>query len=96
MLTIWKFPLTVEDEQRIHPPKGAEFLTIQIQNGEPCLWALVDTDRPKDSIKLITKGTGHPIKDKEIGKYIGTYQYKGNFVFHVFHSWSPDYENHRD
>jgi hypothetical protein len=93
-LVVWGFPLEITDSQIIHPPKGAEFLSIQTQNNTPVLWALVDSDRPKDAIELITKGTGHPIKDNEVGEYIGTYQIREyeshNLVFHVFHNYVPD------
>ena len=88
-LTIWKYPILIDDEQIITPPKGAEILTIQVQDMQPYLWALVDPDRPPDRIKLITKGTGHPIGDKEVGEYVGTYQF-GKLVFHVFHPWRPE------
>lgn len=88
MMSVWKYPLLIEDEQLIHPPKGAQFMLIAMQDTTPTLWALVDTDRPQDSIRLITKGTGHPIGDKEIGNWIGSYQTKQGLVFHVFHTWA--------
>ncbi len=44
MISIWKFNLQTIDKQEIQMPVGAELLTVQIQNGEPCLWARVDTN----------------------------------------------------
>jgi hypothetical protein len=47
------------------------------------LWAIVNPEARKESIKLITIGTGHPVPRDLI--YIGTYQINdGRFVFHIF------------
>lgn len=90
-LEVWKFPLTTEDEQKIHPPKGWEFLCIQNVREVPVVYMLVNPLMPRDSVVLITKGTGHPIEYKEIGDYLSTYQLeKGMLVFHVFRNWSPE------
>lgn len=85
--TIWKYELTITDCQNISMPEGAEILTVQNQNGIPCLWVLVN---PKNKTKLRTFeifGTGHPILSGmgTSRKYISTFQMKnGNIVFHVF------------
>jgi len=42
---IWKFDLNIfADSQAIRMPIGAEILTVQTQDGKPCLWAVVDAD----------------------------------------------------
>ena len=84
MSAIWKYPLQVTDEQTIDMPSGAEALTVQVQNGTPCLWARVDPAAPTTPRKIITHGTGHPVPETT-GRYIGTYQIDGGaLVFHVF------------
>ena len=87
MQTIWKFELTTTDEQTIEIPLGAEFLTVQVQNNNPCIWALVDPSQPTEKRHIEIYGTGHRIHT-DIGverKYIGTYQLNGgSLVFHVF------------
>ena len=84
MNSIWKYPLKVVDEQTLDVPEGAEVMTVQVQNGTPCLWARVDPAAPKIPRKIITRGTGHPVPET-IWRYIGTYQIKdGALVFHVF------------
>jgi hypothetical protein len=83
MMSIWKFPLAVVDDQIIEMPRG-QFLTIATQGGMPQLWALVDTDSKKTKRRLRTYGTGHPV-DGDIGAFLGTYQLDGGaLVFHVF------------
>lgn len=89
MITIYKYPLIVTDEQEISMPLGAEILTVQTQNGIPCLWAKVDTSRPVDVRGIQMYGTGHPMEsgagEGEVGKYVGTFQlHGGSLVFHVF------------
>jgi len=82
---IWKFELETTDKQRIKIPLGAEILTIQTQDGVPCIWALVNPDNTNEDIFIEIFGTGHEINygmgaDR---KYLGTYQL-GSLVFHVF------------
>lgn len=84
MKTIWKSPLEITDRQTIQMQPDAEILTVQVQNGVPCIWAHVDPEQPMAVREILTVGTGHPAPD-EIEGYIGTYQtYGGQFVWHVF------------
>lgn len=86
MRTIWKFELQITDEQITYIPAHAVVLTIQMQYGKPCLWALVDPTAEKLSRKIITHGTGHSVPETT-GDYIGTYMINnGELVFHVFES----------
>jgi hypothetical protein len=83
MKTIYKYPILVVDEQTVIMPFGAEILTVQMQNGQPCLWALVDTSNPINQRHIQVRGTGHDCSDA--GRYIGTFQMEnGELVFHVF------------
>jgi len=83
MKTIWKYALLVADRQELQMPTGANFLAVQVQREEICLWALVDTDNPLVGRRIHTYGTGQGLG--ELGTYIGTYQLRGGgLVFHVF------------
>lgn len=86
MKTIHKLSLNIRDEQEVLLPEDAEILTVQIQNGIPCIWAIVDTKNDLKHRKIVTIGTGHEISNMgRFQKYIGTYQYDANnLVFHVF------------
>jgi hypothetical protein len=85
MKAIWKYPLGITDIQTVSMPKGAEILTVQIQLGGVCLWAMVDPEAPKEDRIIITYGTGHPIDSPHLLRYIGTYQIPERvLVFHVF------------
>jgi hypothetical protein len=84
MQAIWKFPLLIQDGQAVSMPAGAKVLCVQVQNGVPCLWALVDPTAPKLSRNFFTFGTGHPIDPTGL-EFVGTYQIDGGaLVFHVF------------
>lgn len=83
-MTIWKFPLAVTDHQVVMMPEGARILTVQMQQGTPFIWALVDEAARLENRTVRTVGTGHQI-ETEIGDYIGTYQLNHVLlVFHVF------------
>jgi hypothetical protein len=84
MRTIWKYQLDVTDVQRLAIKRGAQILTVQAQNGVPCIWAVVDPSEPSEVRTFCMYGTGHRITE-EIGQYIGTFQlHDGNLVFHLF------------
>jgi len=84
METIWKYELLTIDNQVIEMPINAEILTVQTQNGSPCLWARVNTSNPNEIRKITVCGTGHELP-KSAGEYIGTYKMSGDaLIFHVF------------
>ena len=85
--TIWKFNLKATDTQTIEMPAGAVVLTVQVQNGTPCLWAMVDPEESASKRIFKTFGTGHQIDNSRNVPllFVGTYQLlDGNLVFHVF------------
>jgi hypothetical protein len=83
-LAIWKFPLEVTDMQNVTMPMGSKLLTVQLQNGAPCLWALCDTTAPMRLRTVWIFGTGHPVP-MHAGEYLGTFQlHSGTLVFHAF------------
>lgn len=83
--TIWKFVLNLADEQDVLMPEGAAILSCQVQNGTPCIWALVRPDAPTQEVRRIQIfGTGHPM-DVTPKVFVGTFQIHGGaLVFHVF------------
>lgn len=83
MLSIYKYPLRIDDEISLVMPVGAELLTTQIQSDIPCLWAKVDTRAPMVRRIFRWRGTGHPADG--LGEYVGTVQmHGGGLVFHLF------------
>lgn len=84
MRTIWKYPIVAQDYFEIEMPKDAEVLCVQLQHDTPCIWALVDPEKKRETKRFRLAGTGHLIKEENL-KYIGTFQlYEGELVFHLF------------
>lgn len=85
MKTIWKFELKVTDRQAILLPPNSEPLSVQVQKGAVCLWAMADDKAPAtEPLKIRILGTGHPIIGS-IGRHLGTFQLSGgDLVFHAF------------
>ena len=84
---IWKFELSEKGNQRIELPLDYEILALQTQNGNPCLWVLVDLKKPKEIETFEIYGTGHEIHyDMGIDReYVGTWQEQGGLlVWHLF------------
>lgn len=84
--TVYKYPLEIEDEQVVLLPTGARILTVQQQNNNIFLWALVNPTSPNvQAFTIRIHGTGHAISDSDELEYINTVQlYGGKLVFHVF------------
>lgn len=88
MKVIYKYPLGKIQHNsviEIEMPKGAKVLDIQMQNGDPVVWAIVN---PKHSLRkrvFHVFGTGFEMHDYEKKHYdhINTVQ-DGLLVWHIF------------
>jgi hypothetical protein len=80
MKKIYKYELTSQD-CTLKLPKGAEILTVKLQNTTPTLWALVDPEAELEARHICIVGTGWDVEDNM--KYITTY-IDGYFVWHIF------------
>jgi hypothetical protein len=87
MLTVRKYPFTVDDRVEIAMPAGARILKVECQGETPCVWALVNPDRPLERRRFRIVGTGMEILD-DLGRHIATFQH-GRFVWHVFENIEP-------
>lgn len=80
-LTIWKYAIPVESEAVVEMPEGAEILTVQLQDGQPAIWARVNGAGKRVPRTFRWRGTGHAANG--VGAYVGTVQ-AGPLVFHLF------------
>lgn len=80
---VWKF--AINPKTTLEMPKGASILTMQLQNGIPCIWALVNPENEKELRYFEIYGTGDSI-DCVGKKYIGTFQVQSSIVlvYHLF------------
>lgn len=81
---VYKYQLLASDWTTVYMPDGAEPLCVQVQGGQPFLWARVTIGSPPVNHHFRIAGTGHDLGNR-VGKYIDTFQLdNGNLVFHVF------------
>lgn len=87
---IWKYNLSYSIIFSLEIPQGFETLCVDMQAGEPCLWALVDPDAKKINYEFKCMGTGHEFSSEivEQHSYLGTVQ-EGPFVWHYFKKLKP-------
>ncbi len=79
-MTIWKFPVSIDDHFTLQMPRGAKVLSVGVQatpqagpprpadqREVPFLWALVDPDPDlgTETRHFLLAGTGHPRPDLE-------------------------------
>lgn len=83
MITIYKYPFEITDEQSLTVPNLAVFRHIGLDPaGQPCIWLEVDTDRETNTLPLFVIGTGHP-KPTGAKKFLGSFN-QGPFMWHVY------------
>lgn len=85
MVTIYKYPLKIQDKQELSLPSPARALSVGVQGGKLVLWAVVDPDGTVfQPCQIVIYGTGHPIEDEGEYKFLGTVQMPNGLVWHVF------------
>ncbi len=83
MLTVWKYPIPIKDRFTLFMPAIMEPLSVQMQDGQPVFWALVNPAYTFINFSFRLVGTGHSLEDITSFTYIGTFQLTG-LVFHLF------------
>lgn len=81
MLTIHKYKITGTGP--IEMPVQQKILTAQFQKDALYIWAMVETDNPKEKVMFELVGTGHEVLPNSKRLYIATAQ-EGSYVWHLF------------
>ena len=83
-MKVFKYELD-PSTQKLELPVAAQVLTVQVQNGCPYIWALVDETLTTTETRYFPiYGTGHRMRSGP-RTYVGTFQLEsGALVFHVF------------
>ena len=81
-MRIYKYGLECVDTQAVMMPKGAEVLSVQLQDGELTAWAKVDTTAKREPRVFRIMSTGYDTVEDGL-HYLGTVP-RGEFVWHVF------------
>ena len=87
MRTIHKYKLDTfvfypDERSTFNMPSVRKYLTINMQDGMPCLWVEVEDESEYTPVEITVVGTGNPIPN-EFNNYIGTVQ-DGTMVWHYF------------
>lgn len=61
MKVVHKFPVTQAWEQTFEVSEGAQVLDIELSNGQPCVWILLDPNAPKVPLTIFAVHTGQPL-----------------------------------
>lgn len=85
MTTIYKYRLAIESSIEIKMPYASKPIHAGLDpSGDPCVWAIVNTDNPIHERTFHVCGTGNPLTQAERdGRHIGSFQ-QGPFMWHVF------------
>lgn len=84
MMTVFKYRLAIADSNIVHGPIVRP-LSVAIQRGTPCLWAVVDTRMPNAEHEVICVGTGCDMSDLSPNDYLNTIiSADGGTVLHWF------------
>ncbi len=84
MITIYKYQFVIADAVEILMQQNAKILSVQLQDGIPTMWALVDTEPGVEIRHFEVVGTGQQLDGLIVFKtHIGTIQANG-LVWHIF------------
>ncbi len=84
---IYKYPLKMAIMQEVALPQRTKILSIQFQQDQLVLWALIDDKSEPVSIAIEIFGTGHIIDPPACGMdrtHLATAQHADGMVWHVF------------
>jgi len=82
MRTIWKYSFIIScSPQQVGIPEDSEYLHVEMQGSNLCLWALVEPSNKPIKHDFMVYGTGFPIEDGY--EYVGTGLENG-LVWHLF------------
>ncbi len=83
-MVVWKYRLTW-GYQEIEMPFDAVPLTARDQKGAGEMWVGVEPGAPKETRAFCTVGTGEPITEDRLKRYVGTCLFQeAALVAHVF------------
>lgn len=81
---VWKFAVVGTSFKHL-VPEGARFLAVQVQDGSPQMWLLVDPERPRVKMNFRVVATGEEFEAGAVAEYLGTFQVEWT-VWHLFKS----------
>jgi hypothetical protein len=80
-MVIFKYPVSPGEFSVLMPAKS-NVVAVQAQHDVPQMWAVVDPDSPKVSLRFRTVATGEPFGNE--WNYVGTFQLHGGvLVWHL-------------
>ena len=83
-MKIWKLKLEHERTQIVKMPLKSEIMDIQMQNGTPTMWAMVDPETDEIEVKINMYGTGDETHENVLkDEYLSTVQDR-EYVWHFF------------
>jgi len=86
---IYKFMLKIQDEQQVELPAYSEVLKVNEQNGNMCLWAIVDVnEKTIVPLKINIYGTGSTIGEQMFKhNYLDSVLMNDGLVWHIFYGF---------
>ena len=85
MYSIWKYRIPIEDRFTMELPKDSMVLDVKIQDEQPTMWILVETEANLEKRYFRIFGTGHKFETIANLKHLGTIQmWNATLVWHIF------------
>ena len=93
MRTIYKYSFDKEfpacyGSFEIEMPIGVRILSVAPEGTKVMIWALVDTDKPLETVRFRIVGTGHELPSDKPFYFVATF-FEKPFVWHLFSAQQP-------
>lgn len=89
MKTIWRYEIPNQECFWLDIPQGSHVISVQLKDGAPHLWAIVETESKLEHRMFTLVVTGQSLSDAFLvsHSYVGMFQLMGDgptLVFHLF------------
>lgn len=89
-ITVRKYIIPFETYFFLELPRGAKILTVLVEEGEPCIWAVIDPalrSKVRYNFHLLQEGyiLAHNREDRDRASYIGSFQLVRGQLYRSYH-----------
>lgn len=84
MRRVLKYVLSYAPEMDIELPLHLRPIDLELQNGQPTLWAIVDSEDETMYRRVFAVFTGMELPEMRFGQILGTIQAPNGLVYHYF------------
>lgn len=82
---VWKYAIPIGDGAfELGLPKGAEFASLGVIDGQPFLWFVVNPEMQVEQRQFFVRDTGQALREADVGMPLHHLRFIGTVIDHLF------------